>query len=832
MKISSKIICAAILNILCFAKSDAQGLSLSFNLTETDTLANMIADSKKYEIASLTLSGYVNSANTLYIIKLNKEGKLRNLDISEVSHFDYYTKRKYTYSSESGGNLYTVMKDLLKEYYPKSKDELQILLNENAPNHKYRLDMDSVIIEDRYKNNYLIRSFNFYYDDIVYPQGYSFEEHFDIPYSLECPKIALGNCKFSELFIPNSIVYVGGDDLTYSIAECKKYILGLKTCVFREKALMNSHIESIVLKSDIDSIKASAFENSTGNILTNSHFLESVIYIGENAFKNSSLIEKNNNETITLSANKVEKGAFINAAIPSVVSLPNVTEISDSTFMASNIMEVNLGNKITNIGINAFEKCSNLLVVKNGENISNIGEKAFYRCYKLNTFDPSKKLETIGAEAFVYDWDLASFSIPSTTKSVDHNAFANCGLKEINLGEYEGYRRDITFGCDKLETISVNSNNKKFKSINGVLHSKDGSKLIQYPCAKNGMYEINNNVTEISDSAFYGAINLSALSISESVRTIGKNAFAYSGIFEIKALPSTTPKVTENKSGLDQLFVRLYVHEKDFSTYYIANYWGDFTHIYSLEKAVSNTDNNIHVKEAGTLPELIGYGNRFKYDALRLSGYLNGDDICYIREMAGKDVNGNNTWGVLTDLDISQASIVKGGGSYYNKNKYSSGKLTTSDNEIGESMFQECNLKKVVISQTTTSIRNRAFYDCYKLISINIAKSVKSIGGNAFYGCYNLNYVTSLNPIPPTISSDSFQYYSATLQVPTGSKTAYQNANYWKKFMNIVEIAPTGIQTITQDKENNYPIYDLNGRRLESLQKGINIINGKKVLVK
>ena len=134
--------------LLCsvsFITTHAQGLSLSFNLSETDTLSNMIADSKKYEISSLTLSGYINSDNTQYIIDLNKNGKLRNLDVSKISDLDYYAKRKYTYSYEWGGNIGSVMIDLINEQYPRSVAELNSLLKEHAPGYRYRLDMDSVI---------------------------------------------------------------------------------------------------------------------------------------------------------------------------------------------------------------------------------------------------------------------------------------------------------------------------------------------------------------------------------------------------------------------------------------------------------------------------------------------------------------------------------------------------------------------------------------------------------------------------------------------------------------------------------------------------------------
>ena len=43
---------------------------------------------------------------------------------------------------------------------------------------------------------------------------------------------------------------------------------------------------------------------------------------------------------------------------------------------------------------------------------------------------------------------------------------------------------------------------------------------------------------------------------------------------------------------------------------------------------------------------------------------------------------------------------------------------------------------------------------------------------------------------------------------------------------------PSGVQTITLDKDTNAPVYDLNGRKLKEPSKGINIIGRKKIVVK
>ena len=149
-------------------------------------------------------------------------------------------------------------------------------------------------------------------------------------------------------------------------------------------------------------------------------------------------------------------------------------------------------------------------------------------------------------------------------------------------------------------------------------------------------------------------------------------------------------------------------------------------------------------------------------------------------------------------------------------------------------------ITNLVIPNSVTSIGSYAFDGCTGLTSVTIPNSVTSIGKSAFY-CENLATVVSLieNPFEfygilttkRVFSQNTFK--KATLYVPTGKKEAYEATEGWSDFRNIVEGTPTGVTNITLDKETtNAPIYDLNGRRLTEPQKGINIIGGKKVVVK
>lgn len=96
--------------------------------------------------------------------------------------------------------------------------------------------------------------------------------------------------------------------------------------------------------------------------------------------------------------------------------------------------------------------------------------------------------------------------------------------------------------------------------------------------------------------------------------------------------------------------------------------------------------------------------------------------------------------------------------------------------------------------------------------------------------------IYSLNPTPPSANMDKYYYdiyQNATLYVPNEALNAYRNAEYWKYFQNIKGFAPTGIIGIEADGNGRREVYyDLNGRRLNAPRKGLNIINGKKVIIK
>ena len=126
--------------------------------------------------------------------------------------------------------------------------------------------------------------------------------------------------------------------------------------------------------------------------------------------------------------------------------------------------------------------------------------------------------------------------------------------------------------------------------------------------------------------------------------------------------------------------------------------------------------------------------------------------------------------------------------------------------------------------------------ECYALKKITIPASVTFIGDNTFDNCQNLSVVTILAQTPPSLGNNAF-YHTAEnfrIYVPKDCVDAYKTA-YPDLADRIKPImGGTGIESIQNSKfkiqNEDGAVYNLSGQRLSKPQKGINIVNGNKVL--
>lgn len=120
------------------------------------------------------------------------------------------------------------------------------------------------------------------------------------------------------------------------------------------------------------------------------------------------------------------------------------------------------------------------------------------------------KINKISASAFRNCEELISVVIPSTVECIETEETYSYFIKEI-----EGNRNPFR-DCASLKEINVDSDNEYYKSIEGVLYTKDGKVLLSYPAdKKENIYILPKEVEEIYVEAFSSNDNLEAIYVEE-----------------------------------------------------------------------------------------------------------------------------------------------------------------------------------------------------------------------------------------------------------------------------------------------------------------------------
>ncbi len=230
-----------------------------------------------------------------------------------------------------------------------------------------------------------------------------------------------------------------------------------------------------------------------------------------------------NLETIVIpdSVTRIEHAAFYDCRSLRQIRIPdNVAVIEDYTFDGCiALKKVKLSKNLKKIGYQSFGTCRVLKEISIPQNVEIIEEKAFEYCEKLKkvTWEGKSRLREIKKLAF-QDCDIKKLTIPaSVTKIANGSAIG---------GAYE---------------IKVEKGNKKYKSKNGVVFTKDGKTLVRYPKKKKGStYRIPKGVKTIGESAFYDATQpanyqkLKKIIMPDSVTVI--KSLALEGLSELESI--------------------------------------------------------------------------------------------------------------------------------------------------------------------------------------------------------------------------------------------------------------------------------------------------------
>lgn len=502
------------------------------------------------------------------------------------------------------------------------------------------------------------------------------------------------------------------------------------------------------------------------------------------------------------------------------------------------------------------------------ESLDSIGNDAFLSCRYLNVVRFPKSLKAIGTAAFAYS-GLRELTIPNTLDSIANRAFYGCrNLKAVTIedgqtGLYLGYQeyhnlgagRGLFYSCDSLKTVYIGR----------PLRYKAGQNYGASPFAKNSSLRevtFGENVTEIGNEFFSSCTGLEKVVMPNTITYVGYAAFKYcSSLVDVEFSDSVTDISSELFAYCRKL--RHFDFPSNVSSigseaFYYCDSLGNVEIPATVESigdyafSGSKRMTDLHIPNS-----VVKIGNSaFKYcDSLRNVSFEDGDTPLIVGSGAQYQYVNVETPGQFTECPI--VSFYLGRNVSYNSDEspikmsetLRTIKIGDRVTKLGYRFFYKCTgLTELEIPASVTTIGQRAFEYCTNLQKITIGTAFDKgestrataedtqccIGELAFNGCTSLDSIFASHATPPTAKGAFMEehYTRTSLNVPNVSLEAYKTADVWKNFFAINGINVTKINNVTINNDKDLHIYNLQGHRLTYPKRGLNIVNGRKMLLR
>ena len=325
--------------------------------------------------------------------------------------------------------------------------------------------------------------------------------------------------------------------------------------------------------------------------------------------------------------------------------------------------------------------------------------------------------------------------------------------------------------AENLSPAYMNSNIKKVVIEKGVTRIGE---LAFFKCSSLTNITIPDSVTCIEYAAFHGCSSLSSITIPNSVTSIGIYAFVFCSSLTSITIPDGVTSIGYGAfsecSSLKtiSLSCKSSLKKSDFG---------------EQADLVSYTNQHLLTKTAAKAATCAESGNKEYWTCKHCGKYFLSDDTnpatataVELSETVIPALNHKNatTRGAVKPTETEPGysgdrycpdcdTVFEKGYTYWNEGNltwklYEDGTLTISGtgamknydyNDNPSPVYNNSNVKKVVIEDGVTSIGNSAFNECISLTSITIPDSVTSIGASAFNSCSGLTIIT----IPDSVTS-------------------------------------------------------------------------------
>ncbi len=509
------------------------------------------------------------------------------------------------------------------------------------------------------------------------------------------------------------------------------------------------------------------------------------------------VIPSNITKTYIYTVTSIGRNAFEGCTYLKSVSIANtVTSIGDYAFQNCTMLSsIIVPNNVTKIGYNSFRGCTGLTTVSLGTSVTTIDEFAFFDCRALTSITFPNSVTSIGRWAFYGCDALTNVVIPSSVVSVGGGAFSRClsisvDSKNKNLDSRNHCNAIIETGSNKLLVGCANTiipddissiGNYAFDGCIGMVNINIPTSVTTIGisafegCAGLKTIIIPGNVNKVDQWAFRDCTSLESVVIKKGVTSIYQYAFngcssLLSVTIEIDTPPSISTGTFSNSSN-----ATLYVPVGSKSAYEAATCWQDFKEIVEMADEIT-----------------IGAAGMGTYCSTHALDFSGTDDVKAYIVSSFKPSTGEVTLTRITDVPANTGIVVKGNADTY-----------TLPWGPGETI-----VSNMLVGVTENTVLNKVNGDYTNYI---LAKKSGNLGFYAVSDGSTLSAGKAYLPLP-------------TVSLPSSAGA--------RGMALIFDDETTEIVDVHSKMQNASGIYNLQGQRIENPQKGLHIVNGKKIMIK